>query len=91
MQRVAQGGHDVPDAKLAARFPRVLDNLRAAVSTVDEAFLFDNSSYDEPYRLIALYERGKLVSRHPPLPSWTRRLPGLTALRSLRGHARRRS
>ena len=77
MQRVAQGGHDVPDRKLHARFPRVLANLRAALPLVDEAFLLDNSSSDAPYRLVAVYAQGKLVSRRPPLPLWTRGLPGL--------------
>jgi len=76
-QRVAQGGHDVPAVKLRARFPRTLRNLRAAIPIVDEAFVFDNSSFDHPYRIIAVYERGQLVSRHPPLPAWTRGLPGL--------------
>lgn len=28
------------------------------------------------YRLVAVYERGKLVRRPPPLPLWTRGLPG---------------
>jgi predicted ABC-type ATPase len=77
MQRVAQGGHDIPDQKLYARYPRVLANLRAAIPVVDEAFLFDNSSFDEPYRLVARYAQGKLVSQHPPLPPWTHGLPGL--------------
>jgi predicted ABC-type ATPase len=77
MQRVRQGGHDIPDAKLHARFPRTLANLRAAVPAVGEAFLFDNSSYDRPYRPVAVYRLGQLVSRHPPLPAWTRGLPGL--------------
>lgn len=76
-QRVQQGGHDVPDDRLRARFPRTLANLREAVAIVDEAFLFDNSSYDTPYRVVAVYRQGQLVSRHRPLPSWTRGLPGL--------------
>ncbi|HEU5320253.1 MAG TPA: hypothetical protein VFX28_05595, partial [Methylomirabilota bacterium] len=76
-QRVLQGGHDVPDAKLRARFPRTLANLAAAVSVVDEAFLFDNSSADHPYRAVAVYRDGHLVGRHPPLPPWARGLPGL--------------
>jgi len=75
-QRVEQGGHDIPDDKLHARFPRTLANLRAAVPVVDEAFLFDNSSSDTPYRLVAAYAGGQLVRRHPPLPAWTRGLPG---------------
>ena len=76
-QRVEQGGHDIPDDRLHARFPRTLANLRAAVPLVDEAFLFDNSSSDAPYRMVAAYAGGKLVSQHPPLPAWTRGLPGL--------------
>jgi predicted ABC-type ATPase len=74
-QRVRQGGHDVPDAKVRARFPRTLSNLRAAITIVDEAFLFDNSSYDEPYRIVALYERGTRVRQYPPLPRWMKGLP----------------
>jgi len=77
-QRVAQGGHDVPDEKLFARFPRTLANLRAAIPVADEAFVFDNSSADTPYRIVAVYAQGRLVSRHPPLPNWTEGLPGLS-------------
>jgi len=76
-QRVQQGGHDIPDDRLRARFPRTLANLREAVTTVDEAWLFDNSAYDTPYRVVAVYRGGRLVSRHPPLPSWTRGVAGL--------------
>ena len=76
-QRVQQGGHGVPEVKLRARFPRTLANMRAAIPIADEAFLFDNSSFDTPYRAVAVYRGGQIVSRHPPLPSWTHGLPGL--------------
>jgi len=76
-QRVREGGHDVPDDKLHARFPRTLANLRAALPLADAAFVFDNSSAETPYRIVAVYTRGTLVSRHPPLPAWTNGLPGL--------------
>jgi predicted ABC-type ATPase len=76
-QRVQQGGHDVPDGKLHARFPRTLANLRRAISLVDEVFLFDNSSYDRPYRIVAVYREGRLASRHAPVPPWALELPGL--------------
>jgi len=75
--RVARGGHDVPDHKLFARYPRTLRNLRAAVGAVDRAFLFDNSSLDTPYRPVAVYADGRVAERFPPLPRWTRGLPGL--------------
>ena len=76
-QRARHGGHDVPDVKLRARFPRTLANMRAAIPIADEVFLFDNSSFDTPYRAVAVYQGGRLVSRHPPLPPWTGGLPGL--------------
>jgi predicted ABC-type ATPase len=76
-QRVRAGGHDIPDDKLHARFPRTLHNLRAAMSTVSHAVLFDNSSDDHPYRVVAVYEDGRLATQHPPLPVWTNGLPGL--------------
>ena len=76
-QRVAQGGHDVPESSLIARFPRTLKNLAGAVRIVDEAFLFDNTLFDAPYRLVATYAEGRLAAQFPPLPRWTRGLPGL--------------
>lgn len=76
-QRVAAGGHDVPPDRLIARFPRTLKNLHAAIPIVHEAFLFDNTFTDAPYRLVAVYADGRVVSRRPPLPRWTRGLPGL--------------
>ena len=77
IQRVARGGHDVPRDRLIARFPRTLKNLRDAVPIVNEAFLYDNTLFDAPYRLVAAYSDSRLVVRHPPLPRWTRGLPGL--------------
>ena len=44
LQRVSEGGHDVPDNKLMARLPRSMRNLRLAVPIVDHANVFDNSS-----------------------------------------------
>jgi predicted ABC-type ATPase len=76
-QRVAEGGHDVPADRLLARFPRTLRNLRAAIPIVSETFLFDNSSADVPHRFVARYEGGRLAALHPPLPRWTKELPGL--------------
>lgn len=75
--RVARGGHDVPNDKLFARYPRTLKNLRMAVTAVDRAFLFDNSSLGTPYRAVASYVDARVTERFPPLPRWTRGLPGL--------------
>lgn len=70
MQRTEEGGHDVPDEKIASRFPRVLTNLRKALTFVDHAFIFDNSSADEPYRFVAELRGGRIVKRGTVRPEW---------------------
>ena len=70
IQRVTGGGHNVPDNKLRARFPRSLDNLRKALSFVDHAFLFDNSSSIIPFRPVAIWESGNLQRTFPLVPAW---------------------
>lgn len=76
-QRVAEGGHDVPDEKIRARYPRTLTNLRTALGFVDYAYLFDNSSFDEPYRLVATYRGGRIERKIASPPAWAEGLPGL--------------
>jgi predicted ABC-type ATPase len=80
-QRVADGGHDVPDEKLRARYPRTLVNLRSAVEFVDCAYLFDNSSCEHPFRLVAIYRAGRFERRASPVPAWAQTLPGMAAAR----------
>jgi len=70
-QRVARGGHDVPRDRIAARFERSLRNLVQAISLVSTVQLYDNSSVEQPYRLVARFEDGALVSRmRGVLPRW---------------------
>ncbi len=71
--RVLQGGHDVPAEKLAARYPRTLRNLARAVRELPHVLVFDNGDLGRPFRLVARFERGKMVERHPPLPRWVPR------------------
>ena len=70
-ERVESGGHDVPDDKIASRFPRTLENLTQALEFVDHAFVFDNSSADEPFRFVAEFGNGALVQRGTYRPTWT--------------------
>ena len=58
-QRVARGGHDVPQDKLAARFERTRRNAAEALGFVDIAAVIDNSSVDAPYRLEEWWEGGR--------------------------------
>jgi predicted ABC-type ATPase len=69
-QRVNEGGHDVPDEKIAARYPRVLENLARMIGKVDDLSIFDNSSRIEPYRLLARFYGPDLVQLSTSLPDW---------------------
>jgi predicted ABC-type ATPase len=73
-QRVLAGGHDVPDAKIEARFPRTLKNAKAALPFVDAGWLFDNSDAEHPYRLIARTRDGEVIQLLKPVPAWCRRI-----------------
>ena len=70
IQRVEAGGHDVPDEKLVSRFPRTFRNLQEAITFVDHALLFDNSSAEAPYRFVAEFAAGRLAKRGKCRPAW---------------------
>lgn len=73
--RVRAGGHDVPVEKLKARYERTLANLERATPLLPRVTVYDNSSFDDPYRLIAEFHRGKLVEKiEGRIPAWARRL-----------------
>ena len=72
--RVRAGGHDVPLEKILARYARTLENLERAIDRLPRVTLYDNSSFDEPFRLIAEFHNGKLHSSSVnPMPPWARR------------------
>lgn len=73
IQRVLQGGHDVPDEKLFERFPRVLRNLEEAITVVDTARIFDNSDPTRPYAQVARISRGLIEWQADPSPQWASR------------------
>ena len=68
--RVSQGGHDIPDHKLEARFPRTLVNLQKAIQRLPEVRVYDNSDLRAPYRLVACFHSGKASQIYPPIPDW---------------------
>jgi predicted ABC-type ATPase len=76
-QRIAIGGHDVPRDRIASRFERSLDNLRAAIDVLPIVELYDNSLADEPYRHVATFRVGALTFRmRGKLPAWARDILG---------------
>lgn len=68
--RVTQGGHDVPTEKLAARFPRTLENLARSIQVLPNVFVFDNEDLGNPFRQVAVFQGGKAILLADPLPPW---------------------
>jgi predicted ABC-type ATPase/EAL domain-containing protein (putative c-di-GMP-specific phosphodiesterase class I) len=66
-QRVIEGGHDVPDDKLEARFERTRRNAANALQLSDVGLVLDNSSVESPYRHVETWIEGVCVD--PPAPS----------------------
>ena len=96
--RVSQGGHDVPPEKLAARYPRTLGNLQAAIRELPHVWIFDNSDLRIPFKLIAVFQGGRLAILNKPAPRWLHaqalhiillRLNCSTSLDSAGAHLRR--
>ena len=73
-ERVAQGGHHVPDDDVRRRYGRSLSNLNGIVGIVNEAILYDNSG-PEP-TLILEIRSGSVVIQINQLPRWALNLRG---------------
>ena len=56
--RVALGGHDVPEADARRRFARSHASLPAAIARAHEAMLYDNTDPDRPHREVAILRDG---------------------------------
>lgn len=74
--RVSQGEHDVPTDKIYSRFPRTLENLRAAITQIPHVLVYDNSDFNQAFRPVAVFEAGKCVERADDLPAWLAPLVG---------------
>lgn len=70
IDRVTVGGHSVPEDKIRGRYGRLWDLVATARAMVDRADFYDNTSLDQPFRRIAVYEYGQPVGR-PDWPAWT--------------------
>ena len=65
--RVALGGHGVPEEDVRRRFNRSLANLPAAIARSDETCIYDNTSSDTPFREVAILTRGsQWIAENPP-------------------------
>jgi predicted ABC-type ATPase len=55
--RVKQNGHAVPEDKIESRYYRSMDLMKEASEIAYQAFFFDNSLDNEPFKLIAHFKR----------------------------------
>ncbi len=59
--RFANGGHTAPVEKVRARWKRLWGFLAEAVDKVHEAVIYDNTTAQTPFRLVALVSKGRLL------------------------------
>ncbi|WP_372782118.1 AAA family ATPase [Litorivivens sp.] len=69
-QRVEHGGHSVPDEKVEARIPRMLQNVANAIPLCDEVRVLDNSSYEKPFLPVLTIKNGNYTYHIESLPDW---------------------
>lgn len=73
-QRVAEGGHNVPEDKVSERIPRTLKNIGQVLPLCDCVYLLDNSRSDNPFKQIAVLGGGVVTAKDFPLPQWAKSL-----------------
>ena len=67
--RVAKGGHPVPEAKIVSRYYNSLSLLREAINHTHRTYLFDNTGREG--KLIAEIYKGKTFTlKNNGVPSW---------------------
>lgn len=70
LDRVAAGGHRVPEEKIRARYRRLWELTVQARRRADHAFYYDNTSLEQPFRQVAAYRLGA-ANGVPDWPLWT--------------------
>jgi predicted ABC-type ATPase len=60
--RVANGGHPVPEAKTRERYVRIWPLVVQVIALVDEAVVYDNSRSAAPFTPVAKFRAGRLVT-----------------------------
>ena len=67
--RVLQGGHDVPEDKIVARYARSLALLPAAIAASSRTYIFDNSGSEQIY-LAEITDGRQLQLQTQVVPVW---------------------
>lgn len=75
-QRLSEGGHNVPDEKVANRIPRLLKNIKQTLPLCDQVRILNNSRIDNPFQQVAVILNGQTIQQEIPLPDWAKDLLG---------------
>ncbi len=64
-QRVAEGGHDVPEDKIRARYARSMENLPLLAECSDELYVYDNSG-EHPILALSIINEDIFITAEAP-------------------------
>ena len=67
-QRVAAGGHPIPEKQIEERYVSALELIKQNYKVPDRLELVDNSGKEQ--RTVLTLEQGKIVQQAPELPKW---------------------
>jgi len=73
-ERVAEGGHSVPDEKVVSRIPRTLKHVKTSIPLCDRVRVYDNSLEDAPFTPVFSVVNGTAERHRDPLPNWAEEL-----------------
>lgn len=68
-ERVATGGHNVPEEDIRRRYERSMVNLPIALQLTDSAIIFDNSK-ELGHQIKLAIENAKIIQQSEDLPEW---------------------
>jgi len=70
-QRVAGGGHNVPDLKVEERIVRTLGHVKSAIPLCDRVMMYDNSKDgSDAFMPVLSIENGVKTCLLDPMPKW---------------------
>ncbi len=69
-ERVSEGGHSVPDEKVANRIPRVLKHVKDTIPLCDQLHIYENSREDDPFKHLIAIKNGRVEKYTTSLPDW---------------------
>ena len=73
LKSAAQAGYNTILCFIGTAGPGV-SNLKTALRELPNVWVFDNNDLRTPYRLVAVFEGGRLVKLQRPVPRWLRPL-----------------